>query len=134
MVYKVLEHTADLKIEGQGKSKEDLFASLAFGLQEIMAGKKIAKIPVRVKRNIEVSGNDLSSLLINFLNELIFLSEKYGEIYSRFKIQIKKNQKIEGEIEGAKLPIVLEVKAATFHDFVLEKKDKKWKAVVVFDI
>lgn len=139
MGYRILEHTADLKIEAFGKTEEELFSSIGLGVGEAMAGEKIKNLKKKLKnqkkifRQIKVEGEDLASLLINFLNELIFLSEKYGEIYLEYKIEIK-DRELKASIFGIAKPIVLEVKAATWHNFVLKKEDGKLKTIVVFDI
>ena len=39
-----------------------------------------------VEREVEVQGFDRETLLVNWLNELLYLQEKHGESYSEFNI------------------------------------------------
>lgn len=131
--YKILEHIADLKIQAQGKSLEELFSNLAYGLSETiypeLAGEKIKKT-----RKIKVEGFDQESLLINFLNELIYLSDVKGEVYKDLKLKIKNNS-LEATLLACPVKSKkIEVKAATYYNLKIEKEDNLYKTVVTFDI
>jgi len=137
--YEVLEHKADLKIRAFGKTKEELFENAMVGMfegakyepsfAEATAGKEI-------KKEIKVSSLDLLSLLVDFLSEVLYLSEVNWEVYQ--KIQFKKftEKEIEGILSGKKLKgIGVIVKGVTYHDLdIRQKKDGTWEATVLFDI
>lgn len=131
--YQVLEHTADLRIAAWGKNEVELFQNMALGLQETMLGRSLETIKPSVSRKVEVEGEKAEWLLIDFLNEVIFLSETYNEIYSHCQVKIE-NNKLEAILKGSRSVFDLEVKAATFHDFEFKKENGFLKAVVVFDI
>ncbi len=131
--YQVLEHTADLAIKASGKTLEKLFSNLAYGLCEVMSGKRLLEFEPEITRKIEVSGEDKEVLVINFLNEILYLSDIHSEIYLDFSIKIK-NKTLECEVKGIKLPKSLEVKAATFHDLKIKKENSNYETTIIFDI
>lgn len=131
--YQVLEHTADLKIMAWGKNEAELFQNMVLGLQETMLGRPINSIKPIISRKVELEGEKVDWLLIDFLNEVIFLSETYNEVYSNCEVKIK-DSKLEAVLRGNKTVFDLEVKAATFHDFEFKRENNMVKAVVVFDI
>ena len=78
----------------------------------------------------------MPSLLVDFLSEVLYLSEVNWEVYQ--KIQFKKftEKEIEGILSGKKLKgIGVIVKGVTYHDLdIRQKKDGTWEATVLFDI
>jgi len=130
--YKILEHKSDLVIEAKGKTLEELFSLLAQGLSHYLKGSSPFPLKISLKRKIEVEGNDLESLLVNFLNELIYFSEVESIVFGRFDLKIKgKTLKATGW--GDKVKIRRPVKAATFHNLEIIK-NHFYQAKVVFDL
>jgi len=156
MKYEILEHKADLKIKVFGKDLKELFENAMVGMFE---GAKYEPSFVKdaegkmegVKREIKISSLDLSSLLVDFLSEVLYLSEVNREVYQ--KIQFKKftDKNIEGILLGKKLKrIGVVIKGVTYHDLevhqkpersegwrrtnILRPKDKIWEATILFDI
>ena len=132
--YEALEHTADLKIRAFGKNKEEVFANMAIGMFVSISDKKNILKDQVVERKIKIKAMDLQALLIDFLSELVTLSDINNEIYLNYKLQIS-NNKLSGIIKGYKIKgLKLEIKAVTYNDLKIEKKDGEWLAEVVFDI
>ena len=131
--YQNLEHTADLKIRAFGKTKEELFANLAYGLFKNI-NDNLDNFNIEVEREIKVEGVDEQSLLVNFLNEILSLSDINDEVYFKFDIKISNNM-IEGIIRGSKIEKNdLDVKAATYNDLKIQKTNQGYIGEVVFDI
>lgn len=133
MKFEILEHKADLKIRVFGKTKEELFLNAMRGMYE---GARYQGEGEKIKREIKVSSLDLVSLLVDFLSELLYLTEVNQEIYD--KIQFKKlNEKdLEGILIGKKLKRMgVLIKAVTYHNLdIQQKKDGTWEATLLFDI
>jgi len=134
MEYQNLEHTADLKIRSHGQTLEQVFTNMAQGMYaNIIAEKDILKNQA-VNRKLKVKAGDLQSLLVDFLNELVSLSDINNEIYTKYNLHIKDNELI-GEIKGYKIKrLKLEIKAVTYNELKIEQKENQWIAEVVFDI
>lgn len=134
-----LEHTADLKIKAFGKTKEELFANAAYGMfQQIESRKGEKGLPAQageVTRKIKIESVDLEALLVDFLSELLSLSDQYNEIYRDCKLKITDDKLLEGEISGNKVEsFETEIKAVTYHELKIEKENSHLTAEIVFDI
>jgi len=90
----------------------------------------------KAKREIKVKSSDSAALLVDFLNEVLFLSQTHKEFYSKFE----EDKLTETEIQGMLIGKAVkrwgkEIKAATYHDLkVSQKKGGKWEAQVIFDV
>jgi len=130
--FEILEHKADIKIMFFGKTKEEVFKNSLLGIKIILNPKFNNK---RVLRQIKIKSIDLSALLIDFLNEIIFMSQKNKEFYNSFEIKKLSDDYIEGILEGKKIERFNEdIKAATYHKSSFVSKNDIWEAVVIFDI
>ena len=69
--YEFFEHTADAKFRAYGKSIEEQFSNAALALIAVMFDPE--KIQEKITKSITIKGNDLKSLLYNFLEELLYL-------------------------------------------------------------
>src|SRR3989344_6799550 len=119
-MYRLIEHEADIGIEGSGKTIEEAFAEAAKALFAVMVDLK----NVRKKKRIRISceANDISALLVEWLNQLISKGDINGMFFSDFKVRIKENKGkyvLSGTAIGEKInlkkhKIKTEVKAATY--------------------
>ncbi|MBD3359669.1 MAG: archease [Candidatus Buchananbacteria bacterium] len=132
--YENLEHTADLKIRAFGKDKKEVFVNMAKGMFDNMIDNESLLKDQPIKREIRIDSVDLQSLLVDFLSELLYLSDTNDEIYNKFEL-IFKDLELKATIAGYKVEkIKLDIKAVTYNDLVIKEKDNQWIAEVVFDI
>ncbi len=131
--FEVLEHRADLKIRAFGKTKEELFENAMIGMFE---SAKYEEENEEIKKEIKVSSQDLPSLLVDFLSEVLYLSEVNHQIYKQARFKKFSDKKIEGILSGEKLKrIGTGIKGVTHHNLdIQQKKDKTWQATILFDI
>lgn len=131
--YQFLEHTGDIKLKAWGQNPENLFQNITLGMLEIL--KPEIKKGEMKKRKIEVRAENLELLLVDFLNELLYQMDINQEAYQDFKFKIFDNKKIEAELSGKPLKSFgLEIKAATYNELKIQKKDNLWQGEIVFDI
>jgi SHS2 domain-containing protein len=142
MEYEILEHRADLKIRAFGRTKEELFSNMLKGM---ISGLRPEILNSETEtRNIEIKSPDLESLLVDFLSEVLYLTQVNKEIYTDIKFK-KLNDpsmnsgqvaELEGELVGQKVQRFGEdIKAVTYYELKIEQKeDKNWEATVLFDI
>lgn len=135
--YQLLEHTADMGIEAQGGTPEALFRQMALGLREIMTG--CVDIAPQSEIIVQVEGNDLEQLLVNWLGELVFLLETRHFLPSEFSIeQLGENRlvaRVFGEIfDPARHYVDREIKAVTYHQLRVEQNEDGWTAQVFVDL
>lgn len=124
-----IEHTADIEFEAFGKSLEEAFENAALAMFEIMTNTK--KVGSKIKKEIKIESEDLESLLYDFLEQFLIFHDSENLIFSKFKVRkISKNTKykLEAEVWGEEFdPKKHEsktlVKAVTYHDLVIGKKE-----------
>lgn len=135
MPYKILEHTADVRISVQAESPEGLFSDAVLAMMEVLK----PAIPAQkqtVRRKITVEARDLTALLVDFLNEVLFNTQTNKETYDKIIISSLSANKIKAELRGFKAEAFGEdIKAVTYHEAkVKQNQDGKWKTNLVFDI
>jgi len=88
-----------------------------------------------VAREVAVSGVDRETLLVNWLNELLYLQETQHETYSRFEIMEISDTHLRARVHGR--PHGHEgrlIKAVTFHDLEVRRSEGGWEATIVMDV
>ncbi len=135
MKYEILDHKADLKIRAFGKTKEELFLNVLSGMSENMK-PELQKPGEKTKRKIKLSSFDFQALLVDFLSEILYLSQVNKEVFFEAKFKKFSENEIDGEIFGQKAKRFGEdIKAVTYHNLEIKKtKNKTWEATVLFDI
>jgi SHS2 domain-containing protein len=133
--YETLEHKADLKIRAFGRSKEELFLNMFLGMQDGLK-PELGKTTEEIKREIKVKSLDLSSLLVDFLNECLYLIQTNKEIYNKVEFPKFEDSEIVAKLSGQKAERFGEdIKAATHHNLAIrEGRNKIWEATMLFDI
>lgn len=130
--------TADVAFEAYGKTLDELFANSALAMFEVMVD--VSKVERKVEKKISVEGEDLESLMFNWLNELLYWYGAEGIVFSHFNVKIyEENFKLEAKAFGEKVDpekhnVKTEVKAATYHKLKVWREDRIWKARVILDI
>jgi SHS2 domain-containing protein len=135
--FEVIEHTADIGIVVYGADIKQVFANAALGLFNLMAD--LDNLKEDVKRDIELSAEDVEVLLVEWLNELIYISEVEHIIFKRFEINELSNTQLKATCFGEKIKpgqhrLKREIKAATYHMLRLNKEDGSYKVQIIFDI
>ena len=165
-MFRVIDHTADIRLLIEGKSTEELFTEAAAGMFSVIAGGRLSSklkatkslrgavarkqsqrseglprsfhsLAMTPKFKINVVGTSLEELLVSFLNELLYLSDKKRAIFNEFRIKVKESKNefyLKGEVKKNSQIPKREIKAATYHDLRIEKKDNFWQTRIIFDI
>jgi len=138
MKFKFLDiTTADVAFEAYGKDLNELFANAALAMFEVMINTK--QIEPKIERKVRIEGNDLQSLMFNWLNSLLVFVDSENLAFSKFEVRIDEEKlKLEAickgeEIKREKHETRTHVKAATYHQMEI-KKNKIWKVKVILDI
>ncbi len=130
--------TADICFKAYGKTLEEVFANAALAMFEVII--ETENVESIVVKEIKVQGEDLKSLMFEWLNELLFYVDAEGLAFSKFDVRIDENQmrlsaKVSGEpIDQAKHVIKTDVKACTYHSMEIKQMDETWIAQVILDI
>jgi SHS2 domain-containing protein len=137
MRYKILPHTADLRLKAYGENLEELFQNAALGLARVLckdAEKKLKFARGAEKVGAEADGAEV--LLVNFLNQILSLSNINKKVYPKVKILYLSPQKVEAQISGISVGGFDEdVKAVSYHGVKIEEdKNGFLEAPVILDI
>ena len=143
MPFKVKEDVAiaDVAFEATGKSLNELFESCADAVVATMV-KDVKTVAAKKKKTIKLSSNKVDQLLHDFMNELIFLKDAELLLFSKCKVKVTEKAgayNLFAECSGDKInmktqELLVDVKAATWHMFEVEKTTKGWKAFVILDV
>lgn len=134
MRYRILSHTADLRLEVYGKTIEELFENATLALANILAPNVKEKISTGLKAKLVVESASQNILLPDFLNEILAKSQIEKAIYFLEKIKISGNR-VEADLSGIRVDKFDEdVKAVTYHEVDIRKEGDLWKTKLVLDI
>jgi SHS2 domain-containing protein len=135
--YKLLDHTADLRIRVFGADPAGLFANAGLALFDLIAGPLPSSADQWVP--LTVSADDRADLLINFLRELLYLWTGEDKMVTMITIETVSETGVHARIGLVDYRpdihlIGHEIKAVTYHQVAVEPTDDGWQATVVFDI
>ena len=135
--FEIIDHTADVGIIVYGINMKELFSNAATALFSLITDPESIKENSHL--NVEVDSQDRSSLLIEWLNELIYLFDVEHILFNRFDIENLSHSKVKATCYGesfnpAKHKVNMEIKAATYHMLKLDKDNGGYKAQIIFDI
>jgi len=142
--FEILPHMADLKIRAYGRDLKELFKNAMIGMfQSIHPAvaschkerERIVCEFLPARREVKVSSNDTPSLLVDFLSEVLYLSDVYNEAYFDIEYTEFSKNKLDATLKGNNVEgFEEEIKAVTYHDLKLEKQEDFWTAEILFDI
>ena len=135
--YEVFEHTADIGIHVYGNTLSELFLHAAQGMESLMVAPE--QVQSVTSRKITVKGHDHVSLLIAWLNELIFLFDTDYLLLRDFVIESVSETHLSaqafGEVYNAQRhDLSSGIKAVTWHEASVTLSNEGYKARIIFDI
>jgi len=134
--FEILDHTADVGIIAYGADIKQAFANAARGLFSLII--QLDDVQEVLHRDIRVNANDEESLLVEWVNELIYLFDTENILFKRFEITHLNNTLLRARSYGEKADKVRHklktgVKATTYHMLKVDKDDG-CRVQVLFDI
>ena len=142
-VYNLLDHTADMGIAATGDDLPAAFANAAQGMFAWMVD--LDAVEEREERSVEATGRDVEALLVDFLNELLFLFETRGLLFKRVQVQemVSPEEKAGphrlvavgfGErVDPRRHQLRGSIKSATYHMLQVQKGPTECRVQVILD-
>ncbi len=135
--YEIIDHTADVGIIAHGANIEQLFCHAALALFSLITD--VESVKVKLQRQVKIASGDNDSLLVEWLNELIYLFDTEHVLFSKFNIEALHNNQLQASCLGEdfdplKHTIKREVKAATYHMVRINRDSRGYEVRVIFDI
>jgi SHS2 domain-containing protein len=135
--YRQLSHTADLAWRLWGKDLPELFENAGGALSATLTDRRYLRR--RATRTVRLTANDRESLLVDWLNHLLYLFDIDGFLGRDFQVESLTPGSLVARISGetfdpARHPSRTGVKAATFHQLRIVPVKDGWEATVVLDL
>jgi len=130
--YRELEHTADWELEVWAPDLSGLLEQAARGMYWL-SGTRLENAK-RAARKFRVTAIDAESMLVSFLNELLYLGETEGVAFDTYQITVD-GQTLMASLEGAPITgLDKQIKAVTFHNLSIRASEKGIETTIVFDV
>ena len=132
-----IDISGDAGIRAYGETLEDVFTNAAMGMYSLITDPE--GIGERKEIDVAAESRSLEGLLVSWLNELIFHFDTYGFIGRTIRVETLESHRIVAKISGEDFDPErherrLLIKAATYHQLSVGKKEGHWVANVIFDI
>lgn len=135
--YRLLEHTADIRLRIYGRSLRGLFQNAVCALTDTLTD--FQKVKKKISKRIRITAENRELLLVRLLQELLFLFDARGFVVRRLEFIRFDDKMIMARAWGEKFSPArhlskTEVKAVTYHQLKVERQKGRWVAEVVFDV
>ena len=131
--FEELDHTADWAYRVRAPDLPGLFARAASGLYRL-AGITLQTGP-RQTRDVRLDAVDAESLLVGFLNELLFLTESEALGFDEFEIVSLSPTHIHARARGGHMATWDKyVKAVTYNDLEIRRSGTGYEVTIVLDV
>ena len=134
--FQFIDHTADVGILVTAPTLEGVFEASAIALAELITS--VDSLRCRVERRFRLQEDEIETLLVSWLQELLYVLDTEGFIFGRFQVTLHDclleavawGELLDQNIHATKT----EIKAVTYHQLEVVKADRGWQARVIFDI
>ncbi len=131
--FEEIEHTADWAYRVKGKNLAELFIQASLGLYSLV-GMQLAPGP-QTTRSIQLQALDRESLLVAWLNELLYLHESESLGFEQIAIQHLDETTIQATVTGAPTQQWLkDIKAVTYHNLAIRETELGLEVTLVLDV
>lgn len=109
----------------------------ARGMMSLVLDPESVRLLERIE--IKAAGRDMESLLVSWLEEILYRVEAGGTVFGEFGIEGIEGTVASGwgwgePLDPRKHDIRLEIKAPTYHMLELKEGEGRWTARIIFDV
>jgi SHS2 domain-containing protein len=130
-VYRWVEHTGEVELEIEASTEEEIFSESLAGLAELLGGTPGGK-PAR--HVLELTASDRAALLVEWLNELVFLAETEAFLPDRVAEIDLRELELRATVTGRRGDPTPLIKGVTYNHLDFSRRDGGWQARVVLDV
>jgi SHS2 domain-containing protein len=136
-MFEILEHPADIGFRVRGRTLEELYAHAAVAMLSIADDPE--NVEPAEEHAISVESGDLESLMVDWLNEVLYWFDGRRIAFHDFRIVRMDEKSIDAVGRGqsrdaARHEAKLVVKAVTYHQLRVVRDGAGWMAEVYVDI
>jgi SHS2 domain-containing protein len=135
--FEILNHTADIGIIVHGENLKALFENAGEAFFRLITD--LRKVKRRVERRVNIGGESLDRLMVDWLSELLYLHDVENLLFKGFKVDSVGEDGLKAVVKGELFQegvhvIKTEVKAVTYHQIEVRRENGRWKAQVILDL
>lgn len=131
--YREVDHTADWALHVWAPTLEELFVEAARGMYALASAQ--ARPGAAVRRRVELAAEDHESLLVAWLQELLYVTESEELVFTAFHVERLDATQLRAEIEGGPTArLDKAIKAVTYHNLKISQTAEGYETTIVFDV
>lgn len=135
--FEILDHTADIGLIVYGENLRVLFENAGEAFFHIITD--LRKVRRRVEKRIDIKGESLDRLMVDWLSELLYLHDVESLLFKGFKVECVGEDGLRAIVKGEPFQegvhvIKTEVKAVTYHRIEVRQNNGHWRAQIILDL
>jgi len=135
--FEILDHTADIGILVHGEDLRSLFENAGEAFFHLITD--LRKVRLRTERKIEIGGESLERLMVDWLNELLYLHDVENLLFKGFHVESVGEEGLKARVDGECFQegvhvIKTGVKAVTYHQLEVLQEKEGWRARIIVDL
>ena len=135
--YEQFSHTADIGVRVFGKTLKELFENAAFAMFDILAD--LEGLKGEIVQDFELTAPNHEELLISWLDELLYNFYTKSIIFYKFEVGELSEDILKAKVFGRLVSknrnrLKTEIKAATYYNLKIIKKDDYYEVDIIFDV
>jgi SHS2 domain-containing protein len=135
--FEILDHTADIGLIVHGDNLKVLFENAGEAFFHLITD--LRKVRRRIERRINIGGESLDRLMVDWLSELLYLHDVESLLFKGFKVESVGEDGLKAIVKGEPFQegvhvIKTEVKAVTYHRIEVRQEKGRWRAQIIFDL
>ena len=135
--FEILDHTADIGLIVYGENLRVLFENAGEAFFHIITD--LRKVRRRVEKRIDIKGESLDRLMVDWLSELLYLHDVESLLFKGFKVECVGEDGLRAIVKGEPFQegvhvIKTEVKAVTYHQIEVRQENGHWRAQIILDL
>lgn len=135
--YDYFDVAADIGVTGWGPTVAEAFGQTGLGVFALIVAPN--EVEEREMREVQATGERREDLLVNWINECLYLHDIEGFVARRIDFPVFETgrllSRLWGEpVDGSRHRLGTLVKAATFHQLTIEDHSGMWTVRLIVDI
>jgi len=135
--FEIFDHTADIGVIVYGENLKALFENAGEAFFRLITD--VRKVRYRVEKRIEIGGETLDRLMVDWLSELLYLHDVENLLFRGFKVESVGEGGLKAVVKGEPFQqgvhvVKTEVKAVTYHRMEVRQENGRWRVQIIFDL
>jgi len=132
--FEFLNHPIDLKIKAYGKDLPSLFKNAALGMMTYLYPRHVDIEEHETKAKIRLKAKDEKELLIDWLEEILELSNEKDVCYNDFDIKKLNEEELTATIWGRRVKSKENIKSIIKSETDLIQELEGYSIIIIFDL